>query len=141
MTIPTIATAHSHGVGVERLGARAAAVRAVVVTPTSNVQVVVGLNGHAATGRKRTSRAGGASVQVRVAVPKNPLPPMERKLVAFCPAGTLAEPEFPGCCPHRSKVPILQCWIKPAFADCRTHGCPQRSRSPLVHRMFLIFIE
>ena len=70
-----VANAHSYVIGVKRTGRRAEC--AVVVTETLTFEAVVALNG-AVAGTLQVAPVG-APVQVNVAVPATPWPPIERE--------------------------------------------------------------
>ena len=74
--MPSIAKADSQAAGAKPAGRSAPAVRAVVVTPTLKVVGVVELNAWLA-GTVQLAPAG-APVQLSIAVPPIPSPPIER---------------------------------------------------------------
>src|SRR5579872_319231 len=74
ITIPSSATAHSQPVFMNKLGKIAAEARGVVVTATANMNAMVALT-FTLAGTVQVAPTG-APVQLNVAVPLNPAPPM-----------------------------------------------------------------
>jgi hypothetical protein len=91
-TIPISAVAQNHAKD-ELLRSKATLLDAVVETVTGNVDAVVALT-LTLVGTEQVA-AAGAPVQVSVAVPVTPDPPMESVYMAATPAVTVAESEDP----------------------------------------------
>jgi len=93
-TIPSAATVHNQGIGVEAGRWSVPIIRDVVVTLTLKVAGMVELNGSLVGTEQFTPI--GAPVQLKEAVPEIPAPPMERVKEAAWPAATVTESEAPG---------------------------------------------
>jgi hypothetical protein len=88
---PNTTIANNHPEGPRPAGTSRALVRVVVVTFTTTFAADVALT-VSIEGMLQTAPVG-APVQVSVADPLHPAPPIESKYVAVVPAGTVAEPE------------------------------------------------
>ena len=103
-TIPISTSAQTQRKGTSNFGIPAAIVRAVVLTLTANGEAVLALTLTLA-GKVHIAPVG-APVQLRVAVPAKPAPPMESAYLAVWPARTVAD-ELPEVVrPKDTPVPV-----------------------------------